>query len=79
MQLTPESIQAARQWYADNALACIAEAREGKVKVNDPEAYYLECRQRHADALAGKFDSSLAFRQRAQFIQTGECVPILSA
>lgn len=75
--LTQESIQAARQWFADNALACIAEAREGAVKVNDPEAYYLECRQRHEDALAGKYDHTFTFVQRAHFIQTGEMRALL--
>jgi hypothetical protein len=71
------TIQATRQWYADNALACIAEVRSGAVRVNDPEGYFLECRQRHADALAGKWDHTWAFRQQAHFIQTGESVPLL--
>lgn len=75
--LTQESIQAARQWFADNATACIAEAQSGAVFVNDLPAYIDWQKKRHADALTGKFDSSFTFRQRAYFIQTGECVALL--
>lgn len=77
MKLTPETIHATRQWFADNALACIAEVESGDVKVNNRERYFSQCRQRHADALAGKGDHTFAFRQRAHYIQTGECVPLL--
>lgn len=76
--LTTESIRLARQWFADNALACIAEVQSGKVKVNDPEKYFASCRQRAEDVLAGKGDHTFAFRQRAYWIQTGECVPFMA-
>ncbi len=79
MNLTPETIQQTRQWYADNAMACIAEVQEGRVRVNNPESYFARCLQDRADAMAGKFDHSFAFRQRAHYFQTGECVPILPA
>jgi hypothetical protein len=75
--ITPESMQAAREWFAANALACIEEVKTGKVKVNDPKRYFAWCQQRHADALAGKNDHTLAFLQRAYFIQTGECPALL--
>lgn len=77
MKLTPESIQAARQWFADNALACITEVESGAVRVNDPARYFTLQRESHADALAGKFDHTLTFQQRAYFIQTGECIALL--
>ena len=77
MKLSPETIHATRQWFADNALACIAEVESGDVRVNNRERYFAQCRQRHADALAGKGDHTFAFRQRAHYIQTGECVPLL--
>lgn len=77
IKLTQASIQAARQWFADNALTCIAEVESGAVRVNDPQAYFASRRQQHADALAGKYDHSLAFLQRAHYIQTGQCVPLL--
>lgn len=68
---------ATRQWFADNALACIDEVERGDVKVNDRDSYFSWRRQDHADALAGKFDGSLAFLQRAWFMQTGESIPLL--
>lgn len=61
INLTKETIQLTRQWYADNAAACIEEVKNGKVKVNDPD----------------KYDHSLGFVQRAVFIQTGECYALL--
>ena len=78
MTLTTESIQAAREWFATNALACIHEASTGKVRVNDLPKYISECTQLHEDALVGKLDHTFTFWQRAHFIQTGECVPLLS-
>jgi len=38
--LTQETILATRQWFADNAMACISEVKSGEVKVNDPEKYF---------------------------------------
>lgn len=75
--LKPESIQAARQWFADNALACIAEVKSGAVRVNDPDAYFAQCMRRHDDALAGKNDHTFALLQRAHYIQFGECPALL--
>lgn len=77
-ELSMEAIQAARQFFADNALACIAEVESGAVRVNDREAYFAWNRQAHADALAGKNDHTFTFRQRAHFIQFGEMVPLFS-
>ena len=77
MKLTDETIQATRQWFANNALACIAEVQDGSVRVNDSERYFARCRERHDEALAGRYDHSLAFLQRAHAHQTGEWVPLL--
>lgn len=77
VRLTPESIQAARQWFAANALACIAEVKEGRVKVNDPESYFAQCRARHDAVLRGESDHTFALLQRAHYIQTGEMRPLL--
>ncbi len=77
MTITKETIQVTRQWFVDNALACITEVEQGNVKVNNQERYIQICRKRHYDALAGKFDCSLAFIQRAHFIQTGKSVALL--
>lgn len=52
VNLTEESIQITRKWFADNAQACIDEVRCGKVKVNDLETYFAWCEERMNDALA---------------------------
>ena len=75
--LTNETILQTRQWFADNAMACIAEVKSGEVRVNDTAKYFAWREQSASDALAGKFDHSLAFLQRATFIQTGICHAIL--
>lgn len=77
-KITDETILATRQWYADNAQACIDEARSGATRVNDLERYCAWREQCIVDSLAGNGDHTLAFIQRALFIQTGECVPLLS-
>jgi hypothetical protein len=76
--ITANSIQLTRQWFANNALACIAEVESGKVRVNERDRYFANCRQRAADALAGKGDHTFAFRQRAYYIQTGKCLPFMT-
>lgn len=76
-RLTPESIQAARNWFAANALACIAEVKEGRVVVNDPERYFADCRARHDAVLRGESDHTFALLQRAHYLQTGEMRPLL--
>lgn len=77
MNLSLETMHATRQWFADNALACIAEVESGNVRVNNRDRYLAQCRERHDEALAGKGDHTFAFRQRAHYMQTGECVPLL--
>lgn len=75
--LTPETIEKTRQYYADNAKACIAEAVSGEVRVNDLPRYIIWCEQRAADSLAGKSDHTFTFIQMAWYIQSGECVGLL--
>lgn len=75
--LTQETILATRQWFADNALACMSEVEDGSVKVNDVDAYYAWVRGRRDDALAGKNDHTFTFQQRGWYIQTGECIGLL--
>lgn len=76
--IAPETITATRQWFYDNAMACITEAESGAVCVNDLASYREWRLQQAADDLAGKSDHTFAFAQRAVFIQTGECVPLLN-
>lgn len=75
--LTPETIRATRQWFADNAHLCIAEAQSGEVYVNDPVDYATWQLQCASAALRGDYDHSLTFLQRATYIQTGECPALL--
>jgi len=77
VELTIESIQKTREWFAKNAQECIEEVNSGKVKVNDPESYFQWCKIRMEDAIVGRNDHTLTFLQRAHYIQTGECVALL--
>lgn len=72
-----QAVIAARQWFADNAQACIDEAISGQVRVNNLTSYVVDQTQRIQDCLAGKWDHTLAFQQRVLFIQTGVCHAIL--
>lgn len=76
--ITPETILATREWYAANARACIDGATKGEFHVNDLAKYVEWHEQRAADSLRGDNDGSLAFMQRALYVQTGVCVAILS-
>lgn len=76
-QITQETIIKTRQWFADNRDACIAEVQDGRVSVNNPEKYFAQCNEAKIDFLAGKYDHSFSFVQRAQFIQTGKFVALL--
>lgn len=78
VQLTDETIQKTRKWFSDNAMACIEEAKSGKVYVNNIERYTKLNEQSAREYMEGKHDHVLAFLQRAYFIQTGESVPLLS-
>ncbi len=76
--ITQETIERARQWYADNARACIAGARSGKFHVNNLAEYVEGEEQRAQDYLSGVADHTLAFAQMAVYLQTGRSVPIMS-
>lgn len=85
-RLTPETIRKTRQWFADNAKACAELAqpygsgpirKEGGFYVNDIETYRAEQLAASAEFLAGKWDHTLTFAQRAHYIQTGESVPLM--
>jgi len=76
-ELTPETIQATREWFAANAQACIDEVKSGAVHVNDRTAYFAWREQMAKDSLAGRSDNNLTFLQRAYTIQTGDCVALL--
>jgi len=70
-ELTPESIIAARKWFADNALACTVEARNRSDVLQDNEFYvndlnrYKEDQQKLANEwLAGQYDHTFEWRKK---------------
>lgn len=75
--LLESSIIQCRQWFADNAQACINEVLDRSVKVNDSNKYFAWQKQRIVDSLAGKNDHTVTFLQRCYYIQTGECLALL--
>ncbi|GAA0347403.1 hypothetical protein GCM10008931_43360 [Oceanobacillus oncorhynchi subsp. oncorhynchi] len=77
VNLTENTIQETRQWFHDNALACIREVEEGKVFVNNREHYIDLQRKSAREYIKGKHDHILAFLQRAHYIQTGESVALM--
>ena len=74
----PETILATRQWFADNARACIDSATTGEFHVNDLDKWVATLNHEIMASLRGENDHTLAFMQRALYIQTGECVALLS-
>ena len=77
--LTEETIQKTRKWFSDNAIACIEEAKSGKVYVNDLD-YYTKLTEKTAkEYLEGNHQITFTFLQRAYYIQTGESVPMFSS
>ena len=75
--MNAETRQKTREWFRDNAFACIAEAESGVVKVNDLPKYKRQQAQRADGAMRGDYDHTFAFLQRAHFIETGECRALL--
>lgn len=81
VQITEESIEACRQWFADNASNCIEEVELGLVSLPDHVDFegYKDCmNDRVRAAFAGEYDNTFTFMQRAYYIQTGESVALLS-
>lgn len=70
--ITQETVIKTRQWFAENAQACIDEAISGKVCVNDLPLYVKQMEKRKAESISGKNDHTFTFRQKAVYIQTGE-------
>ncbi|MNX51458.1 hypothetical protein D3C86_821180 [compost metagenome] len=77
VELTEETIKKTRKWFADNAIACIEEVKNGSVKVNDQESYFAWREKEAQESLNGDYDNTVTFLQRAYFFQTGESVALL--
>lgn len=78
IKITQETTMATRKYFQDIDRACIADAISGKTRVNDLQSYIKWREKGIADSVSGKGDRTLTFLQAALWIQTGECVPILS-
>jgi hypothetical protein len=78
IEIAKETIEATRVYFADLDRACIDEAISGQVYVNDLEAYVKWREKSISDCIAGLHDHTVAFLQTALWLQTGECVAILS-
>lgn len=76
--LSNETIDKTCQWYADNSQGCIDEVLSGKVSVNDQDEYIKTKLADKHNYLTKNFDLSLAFYQKALYIQTGQNTAILS-
>jgi len=76
--ITDETIQLTRDWFSQNARNVVSNTTIGKDKPNEPDRWIAYWRQREQDVINGKFDHSIAFIQRAIFIQTGGSVPMFS-
>lgn len=77
MALTAAAIEETRAHFVNNAYACIVEVLDGRVRVNNPEAYFASCELRALQHSLGKWDHTLAFRQHATYVQTGEMRALL--
>lgn len=80
VELTQETILATRQHFADNAQGCISEVLSGEVKLpsqTDQKEYFRQQRVRAINHLAGNYDHTWTFLQRAYWIQTGDDVALL--
>jgi len=78
VEITPETILATREHFAQISRDCIAEAQNGTTRVNDLASYVAWREQAIEDSLAGRGDHTLTFMQRALWLQTGECPALLS-
>jgi hypothetical protein len=73
-----QALTAARTYYIELAQACINDANKGILLVNDLPKFITWQKQAIEAFKAGKNDHTFTMQQRAHYIQTGECVALLS-
>lgn len=78
VEITPETIQRTREHFAELGRACIDDAQSGAVPVSNMESFLAWQEGMIAGYLAGDSDHTFTFMQRAHWIQTGECLPLLA-
>lgn len=77
-EITPETIQRTREHFAALGRACIDDARCGAVPVGNLESFIAWQEGMISSYLAGDSDDTFTFMQRAHWLQTGECLPLLA-
>lgn len=85
IDLTQEAINAARKWFADNALACAMAAhsrsdsvlQNGEFYVNDLDKYREGQQRLASEYLAGTYDHTFTILQMAYYLQTGTSIALL--
>lgn len=75
--LNGESVQAARQFFADNCDQVIAEIKDGVIQCSRPIEVIEWQEDVKRRSLRGEYDHSPTHMQRAYFIQTGQDVALL--
>jgi len=78
IKITDETIRITRLYFIDNLKACIADAESGETRVNNLTEYVAWCNKRINSLYIGESDNNLTFAQHALYVQTGECIGILS-
>lgn len=79
-ELMPETIQRTRQQFADICQGCIDEILSGAVTLpehNVQDEHFARLRAEASEHLAGTWDHTLTFLQRAYWLQTGESIALL--
>jgi hypothetical protein len=76
--ITSKTIKETCEWYADNALKCIAEVKDERITVNNPEQYIARYQTKHENYKSGDFEPWLGFWQQAVYLQTNESIPMMT-
>jgi len=77
IEITMKTILATREHFAEIHESCIKDAITGVTRVNNVDEYIARETEAIDRVRAGNADYTLTFAQRALWIQTGECIPIL--
>jgi hypothetical protein len=72
-----ESILSAREFYVNNAQACITDAKSGSIFINDLPSYIKWQEDRICNYRLGMYDHTFTMQQRAHYIRTGVEVALL--
>jgi len=78
MTMTKENRDATRAHFVDIYRRSIHEAESGTMRPNNLASYVAWQNQVIADTLAGKYDHTFTFLQRAHWLETGECPALLT-